>query len=464
MGKRCARIWLQSALLLVSMATAANAEGDQRIARYKLIVQPFRDTLSDLGDEASLAIGVGIAIAVAGVATAALQGWTATASRVLAALLGMSVAGLTVYGNALPEDHRSLRRKVQDGGSLLRQIDGLLEMLAEIPYEERETMFPELDEQIRNLRLLLAPPQVGRVAFEFSWIEAAYAEPVAPSWIHGRGADAENLYFVGFGLGETLAAAREAAELRANTDALAYLTLKLPNERADLAAKLAASATVEDVSFARAKDGTYSYHALLRLNRRGVDTEIQLFEARKLVRLPEAAKQAVTGAQGRAADYYKSRQQVYAQQFRAEQKSLGDDYATFEKARALRRAGENAEAIALLEPFVAKHGDSFLSWFNLALARSMSAAELSRSSKQAPELAQLIAGAEAAYRRAIALEPSQLQRDASIYNSFGHFLLEVGRPSEAKPMFEAALARNPEHSLARANLARAQGAMRAVPR
>jgi Tfp pilus assembly protein PilF len=82
-----------------------------------------------------------------------------------------------------------------------------------------------------------------------------------------------------------------------------------------------------------------------------------------------------------------------------------------------------------------------MAWYNLALASS-AAGDRTK--------------AEDAYKRAIALEPSLPVRDPSVYNSYGHFLLQQGRKAEAQRALERALAIDPKHPLAVQNLAAAK--------
>lgn len=60
--------------------------------------------------------------------------------------------------------------------------------------------------------------------------------------------------------------------------------------------------------------------------------------------------------------------------------------------------------------------------------------------------------ADYAYRKAMELEPIQSTRDASIYNTYGYFLVQTGNPSESEQYFRKALEINPEHALAKNNL------------
>jgi Tfp pilus assembly protein PilF len=93
---------------------------------------------------------------------------------------------------------------------------------------------------------------------------------------------------------------------------------------------------------------------------------------------------------------------------------------------------------------VAEHPSAYLPLFNLGLTYD----RLGRAAE-----------AEAAYRRALALEPALPQRDAAVYNTYGYFLYRQRRYEEAIPLLERALALDPEHSKARRTLAAARQAL-----
>ncbi|MAE69160.1 MAG: hypothetical protein CME06_01680, partial [Gemmatimonadetes bacterium] len=104
------------------------------------------------------------------------------------------------------------------------------------------------------------------------------------------------------------------------------------------------------------------------------------------------------------------------------------DYSRLFKARELRRRGSPKEAIEPLQQVVEQHSAFYLGWFNLALALDA--------------IGDSGAAADA-YQRAMQLEPDQAERDASIYNTYGHFLCRNQQHQEALALFDRALAINP---------------------
>jgi Tfp pilus assembly protein PilF len=136
------------------------------------------------------------------------------------------------------------------------------------------------------------------------------------------------------------------------------------------------------------------------------------------------------------------RQQVYSTLSKNAQSQVPPDvYRAYETARTARVKGDPRSAVPALEDVVKRSPTFFMAWYNLALASSAAGNRLR---------------ADEAYKRAVALEPSQPVRDASVYNSYGHFLLEAGRKAEARPMFERALAIDPKHPMASRSLALAK--------
>jgi tetratricopeptide (TPR) repeat protein len=120
-------------------------------------------------------------------------------------------------------------------------------------------------------------------------------------------------------------------------------------------------------------------------------------------------------------------------------------YSDFEHGRLLRKTGKLIEAIDVLSQVTRKQSDFYLAWYNLALAYM--AANMNEK-------------ADAAFTKAIALEPAQPARDASLYNSYGWFLYLGKRYEEAIKAFEQALSIDPAHATAKNNLEAAKKMLR----
>jgi len=400
-----------------------------------------------------LSLGITLAIGVFGIIVTALQPLQSHRRwKCVIGTLGVLVASLTLLKTQIYDvDHRTYYRAADDGRDVLDRIDGWVQ-LTYTDEEERRGMIEQvraLLNELERLRLSVrertgSAPQLTEARQWPSLLPVALAQTrsAKPGWLNGRPADGDRVYFVGVGIDASLATAKSAAFANAITAARDDLTGRLPAEKgydtAALSSYLAEGATTVDSYFERDPRG-YRYYTLVALSKRQIETDARLFGFREKVQVSTDTVRAAQTVQPSSVEYQLKRQDTYSKLTVDAQRRVDPAvYRLYEAGRTARLKRDTASAIPLLEQVVRQAPEFFMAWYNLALAR---------------EEARDGAGAEAAYKRAVALEPKQAVRDASVYNSFGAFLYNSGRVAESRQWFAKALEIEPSHAIARRNLA-----------
>lgn len=391
-----------------------------------------------------------VTVGILGIVIGALQPLKRRWVKSAVVVLGVLISSLTLVKTARYEsDHRSYYRAADAAEQRVRRIQRWARPVADSE-EEREAiaqvraLLDELDEIARRFDAApVAPVRAGgggpltAVAFA-----QALPESEKPDWLNGRKPEGDRVFFVGVAIDASLAAAREAsfdnALAAARDDLGARLGEAKGYDPAALARYLAEGASVADRYFDREPRGGYRYYTLVTMSKSRMQVDARLFGFRDKVQVPQQAVQAVQSVQPSAPTYQLRREEAYAALGRdAQRRNSADTYALYEAARAARLGGDARTAVASLERAVRASPDFFLAWYNLGLAHE------ARGDRRA---------AEEAYRKALALEPAQPVRDASVYNTCGWLLYREGRYADALPLFERALAIEPAHPSARRNL------------
>ena len=94
----------------------------------------------------------------------------------------------------------------------------------------------------------------------------------------------------------------------------------------------------------------------------------------------------------------------------------------------------------MLNEILVNKPEFYMGWYNLALAYASSGND---------------ENARKAYDKTIALEPAQPSRDGTVYNAYGHFLLERKHYCEAIQLFEKAVELDENNPRAQNNLKQA---------
>lgn len=193
------------------------------------------------------------------------------------------------------------------------------------------------------------------------------------------------------------------------------------------------------------KTKIYRYYSLVRVNRLQAQTDTQFLYLKSGSTLPPESFNSIAVAHQDDTGYQAKRLALQLQQINQVQSTLSAPQSkNFSDARQARRVGDQGKAILLLQQLVEELPDFYLGWFNLALAYSKD-----NQDQQA----------RLAYQRAIELEPLQKSRDSSIYNTYGHFLLERREYCESREMLQQAVTVEPLNTLAQRNLLKATSDM-----
>ena len=444
-------------IILALVALDAHAQPSSSFEKWK-VADEWAARVADWRFMGNMSLGLTIGIAFLGMVVAGLQVGKKRSVKIAAAVLGGIITFLAVVNSeTFYVGHRAYRRAADVAEPKVELIRSWVQT-----YSNDE----ERNEAIANVRTLLAELRAisqrlnedsgsteQAMAVPGSWLDgvvpAVFAQPraAAPSWTRGRAPEGDRIYFVGVGLDSSLSVAKRIAQDNALTAVQEDLASHLPAGQAynaeALSGYLAEAAQPVDAYFERdPKTGQYRYYTLVGLSKSGIATDARLFGYREKVTVPAAAVSAAQAVRASSVDYQIKRQEVYGTLTRNAQAQVPPDvYRAYESARAARLGGEARAAVPALADVVKRAPTFFMAWYNLALAASAAGDTVK---------------AEDAYKRAAALEPSQSVRDPSLYNSYGHFLLQQGRKAEAQTLFEKALAIDPKHPLAQRNLATAK--------
>jgi tetratricopeptide (TPR) repeat protein len=251
------------------------------------------------------------------------------------------------------------------------------------------------------------------------------------------------LYFIGFADSESIAGLDAAAQKNAMQSAANYMAEQFgqdaTNINAEKLAKFLADSAEPYSSYISSTDNKiYRYYSLIRINKNAMKTGVQLFGVENNVDIP--ALIATIDESQRARDDYTARQtKLYENLEDYTKKKLAPAlYLQFLKARQLRKEEKKyPEAISLLKEIVQQSPDFYLGWYNLSLAY-----DATDKSSDAQE----------AYNRAIELESSLPFRDATLYNSYGHFFYKQKKYQDALTQYNKSLKIDPTNPRTQNNL------------
>jgi tetratricopeptide (TPR) repeat protein len=440
----------------VLVAQTAYAQPSSTFASWP-VADEWAARVADWRFSGYVSLGLTNGVAFLGLAVAALQLLKGRSPKIAAGVLSAVITFLTlVNSETFDVGHRAYRRaadlaepKIEEMRRWVGKYDDAEEEREAIAIVRRLLVeLKAINERLiagssgtaegsqANLRL---PGLIPR-AF-------AQARSGAPNWIRGRAPEGDRIYFVGVGLDSSLSVAKRISQENAQAAVRDDLTGRLPAgqgfDAEALSEYLAEAAVPVETYFERdPKTTQYRYYSLVALSRSGIETDARLFGYREKVTVPTDVVRSAQSVRPSSIDYQLKRQEVYATLSKDAQAHVpADVYRGYEAARSARVAGNPRIAVPALENVVKRSPSFFMAWYNLALASS-AAGDRTK--------------AEDAYKRAIALEPSLPVRDPSVYNSYGHFLLQQGRKAEAQRTLERALAIDPKHPLAVQNLAAAK--------
>ena len=171
-------------------------------------------------------------------------------------------------------------------------------------------------------------------------------------------------------------------------------------------------------------------------------TSIQLFGIENNVDIPDALVAKIDEAQRVREDYTARQTTLYKTlEDHAKNNLTPELYLKYLKARQLRKEEKKyPEAISLLKEIVQQSPDFYLGWYNLGLAYDA----INEST-----------GAQEAYNRAIKLESKLPVRDATIYNSYGHFFYKQQKYQDALTQYRISLGIDPTNPRTQNNISQA---------
>jgi tetratricopeptide (TPR) repeat protein len=390
-----------------------------------------------------LTLGVG----VLGVVISTLQPLKRKWVKAAGAVLGVLVSVLTlVRTETYPNGHRTYLQAADAAEQRLRRLKRWAQPVERVEEQQEadkqvREILRELDEIARQLSESPGPP--SEAALSLLPVVRAQSLPAQqkPTWLGGRPADADRVYFVGVALDASLDAAGKAS--KANALAAARDDLAVPLSKVQgldpgaMAAYLSSGASVLDTYYEREGTG-YRYYTLIALSKRMLGTDARLYAVRQNAQVSASVIDSAKAVQATAPAYQLRREDAYAALAGdARTRTSAEAYRLFDSGRLARQQGNSAEAVRALEGAVKLAPEFYLAWYNLGLAAESGGDRVR---------------AQAAYEKAVQLEPQQKVRDASLYNTYGWLLYRQNKLAEARAQFQKALQLDPKHPLATRNL------------
>jgi tetratricopeptide (TPR) repeat protein len=281
----------------------------------------------------------------------------------------------------------------------------------------------------------------------FLW--AGDVPKIKPNWVEKMPLDDQYIYFIGKGMNLELLRANEMAEQEARNAAINYVWGQkgIIDFNDTLRNNINKIIEVSDTYFEKSPDPTkemYSCYVLVKIK---MDMLSFVLRRDPLDQNRDKAMQIESNIMNQKSIERYSRDRIDTYEFILsaahgilDEKSYGD----FGTARTLRENGDFHGAISILEPILNKYPNFYFGWYNLALSYD----NLNEFSN-----------ADVAYQKAIRLEPTQKVRDASLYNTYGFFLLRQGKADLAVMQLEECLRLAPGHEIANKNLLAAKKAL-----
>jgi len=437
-------------IVLVNFAAIAqDAQGNTGLSMINRLFEEKQAQIHEWERNANIALMMVIVVGIVSAIVAFLQKFQFNRNKVITAVLGLIVAIITVIDANVFPDHHTLRKKIAEASLILEDVkfDLAMEVKRQDRLKWRENIQKKLKEISEIEYELLASAERANI----DWIPAAYAQSrQLPSWVTNPPSDNYYLYFIGDAKNGSLAVAENLSLEDAQEAAIDYLAAQIQsiegisNNRINyeaLSEFLINSAEVYRTYYNLDQSGdTYRYYTLLRLAKSFVEIDLTFFAIEKDINLGDVKKlnERLQSTTSPRKAYYNQREVTYKKLLETAKENLQpEDHETFMKARQIRKSGNPGKAAPLLEATVRKYPAFYMGWYNLGLAFDA----LGDSLK-----------ADKAYRKAIALEPSQSTREASVYNTYGDFLRRHQNYLEARRWFKKALEINPNHALAQNNL------------
>jgi len=449
-----------ASLVVISIALSHPAFADA------IVVSPSQSYFDDILKECNaqlnewqrlwkIEVGLAFLVLVLGAVSAGIQNFNFQSVKVVTVMCGLVITVTTGFINQVGwDDYRTLNKSIVKVQSIVRNMNRAKRDYGIVKEGDKDEQLKTFGDLYANFKKIQEPPPdpiIKTDNFGYSIINTAYAEfEDPPSWVRTIPEDTKNLYFVGIADSTKLGDAKTTSKDNAIQNATSFLAETL-NTNGDiqldinkLALSLAeASEDVDNDMGFDEKKGIYRYYSLIRINKSLAEAGIKLFAVQRGVNAPAALIVAIGDSQRVRDDYSTKQLKQYETLLNETSASLSkDEYQKFSEARDLRKEKKDyPKAIAIFNEILANKPEFYMGWYNLALAYAASGND---------------ADARKAYDKTIALEPAQPSRDGTVYNAYGHFLLERKQYCEAIPHLEKALRLDQNNPRAQNNLKQAR--------
>ncbi|WP_148046533.1 hypothetical protein [Pseudomonas vranovensis] len=392
-----------------------------------------------------------IMVGVMGLVAAALQGLSSNYVKIITVVFGLIISAVTYAVNTLEmTNYKQISLSISKVEKIVLKMEAARLNYKTFKKPDNELAAEEFQKQYARFQTIVDPPDIEplKAGYQFSLLSSAHAQDTPP-WLTRLPDNPKNLYFVGIADSAQLPDAQAQSIYTGKMAATQFIreTLQASMENSGpvdpLVDTLARSAEEVDnhITYDE-KTGLYRYYSLIRVNRFQAQNSTRFVYLQNGIDSPAAAFEPINAVQRQDNDYAARRLHLQEQQIDQTSRMLdAEQYKKFSDARQARRANEPHQAIPLLKEVLAQQPAFYLGWFNLALAYS-------QTREEQP--------ARQAYKQAVALEPAQPVRDSSIYNAYGHFLLERHEYCESSRLLEQALTLEPQNTLAQRNLEKAK--------
>jgi hypothetical protein len=442
--------------LFYAIPAHADVDIDPTLSYLDELLKSCRDQLEIWRSTYRLQVGFVILVSILGLVAAALQGLTAKYVKVATVALGVVISAITVTVNTLEmNSYRQISASIDKVEKIVRKMDAARLNYKMFKKPDNEIALEEFKKQYDRFLTIVDPPEIGPgkdPASRLVLLPVAYADDPLPGWLTQLPNSSKSLYFVGVADSARLPDAQAESIQSAKTAANQFL-----REAVEASGVNTSPAQSPGDTLTRSADevdnhitydertGLYRYYSLVRVNRSQAQSDTRFLYLKNGIDNPVAALKSINDVQRQDNDYAAKRLRLKEQQIDQTSKTLtAEQYQKFSDARQARQTDAPQQAIPLLKDVVAQQPEFYLGWFNLALAYS-------RNDEDLP--------ARQAYQRAITLEPLQLARDSTVYNSYGHFLLQRREYCESIKILEQAVSLEPQNTLAQRNLEKAKADM-----
>ena len=450
MKKKAVCVGIFALVIFVNFVTIAQSSQDD--PAYLMIVElktKQEQKIQKWERYSNIALALVISVGTISAVIALLQKFKFKGIRLSTGILGLVVAITVVIDSNIYPDHQTLKKKIIEARFILEDVE--YELTRKVKSQDRAKWREGIRGKLKRISEIEIDLLAGTESIDINFVASAYAQPrELPSWVTDPPSDDYYLYFVGNGQDTSLEVVESMSFQDAEKAAVDYLAPQIQsvegisNSRIDfelLSEFLINAAEVYRTHYyLKRSDDLYRYYTLVRLARSSLEIDLTFFAIEKNIKINDTRKlsEKLQSTTNPTKAYYDQRDMTYKELLEAARESLGPmDHERFLRAREIRKGGNPRKALALIEEIVGKHPTFFLGWYNSGLIHDA----LGDSAE-----------ADSSYRNAIELEPSQVTRHASIYNTYGYFFFKHNNYLEAKEWFEKALQVNPNHVLAKNNL------------